>query len=219
MSTRRVLLTGATGMVGTEILRGLLADPSVSSVCSLGRRKPALEHAKLTVLVVDFANLPPLPGADEAYLALGTTIKDAGSQDAFRAIDFEANLAVAKAALAAGVRRVGLVSAMGADAGSNVFYSRVKGELEQALAKLPFEGLVVARPSLLVGDRKRLGQAVRTGERIGFWLGSVLRPLIPRNYLPIEATKVAAALLTTVPVASGKRVLLSGAMQEERNRL
>jgi len=213
MGTRRVLLAGATGMVGTEILRGLLADASVASVCSLGRRKPALAHDKLTALVVDFANLPPLPDADEVYLALGTTIKAAGSQSAFRAVDFEANLAVAKAALAAGARRVGLVSAMGADAGSNVFYSRVKGELEDALGKLPFEGLIVARPSLLVGDRGRLGQSVRPGERFGFWLGNVLRPLIPGKYLPIEATKVAAALLATVPVASGKRVLLSGAMQ------
>jgi len=218
MDIRRVLLAGATGMVGTEILRGLISDPSVISVCSLGRRKPPLEHVKLTALVVDFANLPSLPDADEVYLALGTTIKVAGSQGAFRAVDFEANLAVAKAALAAGVRRVGLVSAMGADAGSNVFYSRVKGELEEALGKLPFEGLVIARPSLLVGDRERLGQPIRPAERIGFWLGDVLRPLIPRNYVPIEATKVAAALLATVPVASGKRVLLSGAMQDARNR-
>ncbi len=201
-------------MVGTEILRGLLADFSVASVCSLGRRKPAHEHVKLTALIVDFANLPPLPDADELYLALGTTIKNAGSQRAFRAVDLEANLAVAKAALAAGVRRAGLVSAMGADVGSNVFYNRVKGELEEAVGKLPFEGLVIARPSLLVGDRERLGQAVRRGERIAYWLGNVLRPLIPRNYLPIEATKVASTLLATVPVASGTRVFLSGEMQD-----
>ena len=213
MGTRRVLLAGATGLVGAEILRGLLADSSVTSVCSLGRRKPALEHVKLTALVVDFANLPHLPDAEEVYLALGTTIKAAGSQGAFRAVDFEANLAVAKAALVCGVRRVGLVSAMGADARSSVFYSRVKGELEEALGKLPFEGLVIARPSLLVGDRERLGQTIRLGERIGFWLGNVLRPLIPSNYVPIEAAKVAATLLAAVPTARGKRICLSGEMQ------
>src|SRR5581483_6669242 len=78
--------------------------------------------------------LPPLPPVDEVYLALGTTIKVAGSQAAFRAVDYDANLAVARAALAAGARRCGLVSAMGADAKSKVFYNRVKGELEEALA-------------------------------------------------------------------------------------
>jgi len=218
MGNRSVLLAGATGLVGTEILRGLLADPSVTSVHALGRRKPALEHVKLAAVVVDFTNLPPLPRADEVYLALGTTIKSAGSQSAFRAVDFDANLNVAKAALAAGVRRAGLVSAMGADASSNVFYSRVKGELEEALSKLAFEGLVVVRPSLLVGDRERLGQPIRLGERTGFWIGNFLRPLIPRNYLPIEAQKVAATLLATVPVARGKQVFLSGVMQEPPKR-
>ena len=218
MGNRSVLLAGATGLVGMEILRGLLADPSVTSVRALGRRKPDLEHVKLTALVVDFTKLPRLPGADEVYLALGTTIKTAGSQAAFRAVDFDASLAIAKAALASGVRRAGLVSAMGADARSNVFYSRVKGELEEALSKLSFEGLVVVRPSLLIGDRQRLGQSIRTGERIGFWLGNVLRPLIPRNYLPIEAAKVAATLLATVPAARGKQVILSGAMQEPPKR-
>lgn len=218
MGSRSVVLAGATGLVGTEILRGLLADPSVTSVHALGRRKPALEHAKLMALVVDFANLPPLREADEVYLALGTTINSAGSQGAFRAVDFEANLAVAKAALAAGARHAGLVSAMGANSTSRIFYNRVKGELEEALSKLPFEGLVVARPSLLVGDRERLGQPARPGERLGFWIGNVLRPFVPRNYLPIEAAKVAATLLATVPVARGKQVFLSGAMQEPPRR-
>jgi len=103
MGTRRVLLAGVARTVGTEILRGLLGDPSVTSVCSRGRHKPALERVKLTALVVDFANLPLLPDAHEVYLALGTMIKAAGSQSAFRAVDFKANLAVAKAALAAGI--------------------------------------------------------------------------------------------------------------------
>ena len=105
----------------------LLADPSVRSVNVLARRKPRVADARITCHIVDFAALPPLHTVDEVYLALGTTIKQAGSQAAFRAVDYEANLAVAKAALAAGARRAGLVSAMGADAGSRIFYSRVKG--------------------------------------------------------------------------------------------
>src|SRR5271156_2540161 len=145
---KTVALAGATGLVGRSILEGLLANPSVRSVYVLARRRPRVADARITCHIVDFASLQPLPPVDEVYLALGTTIKVAGSQAAFRAVDFDANLAVARAALASGARRCGLVSAMGADAKSRVFYNRVKGELEEALAQLPFEGLVIARPSL-----------------------------------------------------------------------
>ena len=212
---RVALVAGASGLVGREILRGLLADPSVAAVHALVRRKLDVAHAKLHVHSVDFAALHALPAADEVYLALGTTIKVAGSQAAFRAVDFDANLAVARAALAEGAVRAGLVSAMGADAKSAVFYNRVKGELEDALAHLPFEALVIARPSLLVGDREALGQPVRTLERVGFRLGKVLAPVIPRDLRPIPAASVARALLARVPSARGRVVLLSGEMQAE----
>ena len=216
MSHRTAIIAGATGLVGREILRGLLDAPDVLAVHSLGRRSPPLTHAKLTAHIVDFAALPPLPAAEEVYLALGTTIKVAGSQASFRALDHDANLAVAKAALAAGAKRAGLVSAMGADAKSRIFYNQVKGELEQDLAGLSFEGVVVARPSLLVGDRAQLGQPLRRGEGWGFALSRALGFLIPSNYKPIEAADVAAALLAAVPSASGRRVLLSGAMRRAR---
>lgn len=156
--SRSVIIAGATGLVGGEILKSLLSDATVASVRSLSRRAPAIQHPKLIAQIVDFAKLPSLPPADEVYLALGTTIKVAGSQAAFRSVDHDANLAVATAALAAGARRAGLVSAMEADVNSKLFYGRVKGELENALAQMPFEGLVIARPSLLVGDRERIGQ-------------------------------------------------------------
>ncbi len=212
MTTRTVIIAGATGLVGKEILSGLLADDTVGEIHSLGRRAPGIEHPKLRVHLVDFADLPSLPSADEVYLALGTTIKVAGSQEAFRAVDYAANLAVAQAALAAGAKKAGLVSAMGADSRSKVFYSRVKGELEDALQKLPIDGLVVARPSLLVGNRDALGQPSRRGEEIGFALGKALGFLIPANYKPIEAKTVARALLSAVRSAKGKKVLLSGSM-------
>ena len=212
MTTRTVIIAGATGLVGKEILSGLLADDTVGEIHSLGRRAPGIEHPKLRVHLVDFADLPSLPSADEVYLALGTTIKVAGSQEAFRAVDYAANLAVAQAALAAGAKKAGLVSAMGADSRSKVFYSRVKGELEDALQKLPIDGLVVARPSLLVGNREALGQPSRRGEEIGFALGKALGFLIPANYKPIEAKTVARALLSAVRSAKGKKVLLSGSM-------
>jgi uncharacterized protein YbjT (DUF2867 family) len=213
MTNRTVIIAGATGLVGRNILEGLLADRTVGAVHSLGRRALALAHPKLTAHVVDFAALPALPRADEVYLALGTTIKIAGSQAAFRAVDFDANLAVATAALAAGANKAGLVSSMGADANAAVFYSRVKGQLENALAQLPFEGLTIARPSMLVGNREALGQATRRGEEWASTLGKTLGFLIPANYKPIEAAAVARALLSAVPSAKGKEVLLSGAMQ------
>lgn len=210
---RHVLLAGATGLVGGEILRGLLADDTVASVHVLARRALQIQHPKLQAQVVDFAALPPLPALDEAYLALGTTIKVAGSQAAFRAVDVDANLAVARAALAAGARRLGLVSAMGADPQSRVFYNRVKGELEEAVKGLGFEALVIARPSLLLGDRGALGQPVRMGEHAGSLLAGLLRPLIPARYRPIRASAVARALLAHVPRAGAELVLSSDAMQ------
>ena len=113
---RTVALAGATGLVGKEILQGLVADPSVAAIHVLARRALEAPAAKVVSHVVDFRSLPPLPRVDEVFLALGTTIKVAGSQEAFRAVDFYANLAVARAALAAGARRAGLVSAMGVSA-------------------------------------------------------------------------------------------------------
>jgi uncharacterized protein YbjT (DUF2867 family) len=104
---------------------------------------------------------------------------------------------------------------MGADSSSKVFYSRVKGELENALAQMPFEGLAIARPSMLVGDRVTLGQPTRRGEELAFALGKALGFLIPANYKPIEAAAVARALLSAVPSGKGKHVMLSGSMQSE----
>ncbi|MET0625485.1 MAG: nucleoside-diphosphate sugar epimerase [Pyrinomonadaceae bacterium] len=207
-------LAGATGLVGRAILEGLLADGTVAAVHALGRREPGIVHPKLTPHVADFKALAPLPPLDEVYLALGTTIKAAGSQSAFRAVDFDANLAVARAALAAGARRAGLVSAMGADAKSRIFYNRVKGELEEALVQLPFEGLVIARPSLLVGDREALGQPVRTAERLATAASKLLGALVPANYRPVAAAAVARALLARVPAARGRAMLLSGELQD-----
>jgi uncharacterized protein YbjT (DUF2867 family) len=210
---RVVALAGATGLVGREILRGLIADPSVAAIHVLGRRPVDGGNPKVTGHTVDFLSLPALPPVDEVYLALGTTIKVAGSQEAFRAVDFDANLAVARAALAAGAKRAGLVSAMGASGKSGVFYSRVKGELEDALSALPFEGLVIARPSVLDGNRESLGQPVRRGEGIGLAVSRILGPLLPKNYRAVPAAAVAQALLARVPAARGRTVVLSGEIQ------
>lgn len=210
---RTALLAGATGLVGREILAGLLADDTVGRVHVLARRPMPQAHGKVTTHVVDFGALADLPPIDEVYLALGTTIKVAGSQSAFRAVDFDANLAVARAALAAGATRLGLVSAMGAAPGSRIFYNRVKGELEAALADLGYQRLVIARPSFLAGDRAALGQPERAGENLALRVSETLRFLIPAGLRSIQAEHVAAALLREVPMGHGRQVLLSDAMQ------
>lgn len=210
---RKVLLAGASGLVGGHILRGLLEDITVAEVHALVRRDLAIRHPKLHTHRVDFRALPSMPQVDEAYLSLGTTIRQAGSREAFRAVDFDANFEVAKAALSAGARRIGLVSANGASAKSSIFYSRVKGELEDALISLSPETLVIARPSLLLGDRDSLQQPIRSGEKIGIILSKVLSPFMPANYRPVEARRVANALLAKAPSFSGKLILSSGDIQ------
>jgi uncharacterized protein YbjT (DUF2867 family) len=211
---RTVLLAGASGLVGRQILTGLLADDSVAAVHSLGRRELQLSHPKLTHHRVDISKaLPALPSVGEAFVALGTTIKVAGSQEAFRAVDYDAVIAVAKAAKAAGATRLGVVSAMGASKRSSIFYNRVKGEMEEALAALGFDTLVIARPSFLVGDREALGQPLRGGEKLALNVSRIFSPLVPDNLKSIDASAVAHALLEAVPRRSGRHVLLSGQMR------
>jgi uncharacterized protein YbjT (DUF2867 family) len=207
-------VAGATGLVGRQILLGLLADDSVEAVHTLGRRELPQRHLKLTQHRVDFKALPALPRVGEAFVALGSTIKAAGSQEAFRAVDLDAVVAVAKAAKAAGATRLGVVSAMGANPQSKVFYNRVKGEMEQALSALGFDTLVIARPALLVGDREAVGQPTRRGEELGLKVSRWLGPLIPDNYRPIKAESVARALVAAVRSTQSRRVLMSGEMQK-----
>lgn len=199
---RRVaLVAGATGLVGRALIEALLADSSVGAVhalvrtrnSDLGRRSGVMQH------VVDYRQpIVGMPPADDAFCCLGTTIKVAGSQQAFRAVDFDAALAFARAARACGATRLGVVSALGANASSSVFYSRVKGELEQAVKTLGFECVLLARPSLLLGDRAALGQPTRTGERIGAALSAPLGWLLPRSVRPVDARTVALGLLRAV---------------------
>lgn len=211
---RKVLLAGATGLVGGLILQALLADRTVTEVHALARRPLSVRHSKLHVHIVDFSRLPPLPQTDEVYLALGTTSKVAGSQAAFRAVDLEANLAVARAAFAAGARRVGLVSAVAANAKSSMFYNRVKGELEDALKAMGLTALVIAQPSLLLDYRDGLQQPPRIGEQIAIPIAKLLAPLLPRTYRPVRARAVAQSLVNTVPTAKGVVVLASNVLAE-----
>jgi uncharacterized protein YbjT (DUF2867 family) len=210
---RVALVAGATGLVGREILAAILADEAYAAVHSVGRRALATAHPKLTVHVLDFAALPVLPAVDDVFIALGTTIKVAGSQRAFRAVDFDAVVALAAAARSSGASRLGIVSAMGASEKSLIFYNRVKGEMETAVSRLGFESMVFARPSMLAGNRDSLGQPERSGEKLAL-IFMRFGALIPANYRAIEAVRVARALVHGVKsTEKGIRVFLSGEMQ------
>lgn len=211
---RVVLVAGATGLVGREVLAALSADRRYRAIHVVGRRAPAAADARIRFHAVDFGHLGALPRVDDVFIALGTTIKVAGSQAAFRAVDHDAVLALARRARAAGASRLAVVSAMGADARSRVFYNRVKGETEDALRQLGYETLVIARPSLLVGDRSALAQPPRVGERLGQLAMGLFRPMIPAHYRAIAASDVANAIVRALAAGQpGTQVLLSGAMQ------
>jgi uncharacterized protein YbjT (DUF2867 family) len=212
---RRALLAGATGMVGRAMLP-LVSRGHASVDLLLRRPVPALELGpRVRSHVVDFARLEgAVPPVDDVFIALGTTIGVAGSEAAFRAVDFDAVVAVARAARAAGATRLALVSALGADAGSRVFYNRVKGETEDAVAALGYATVVIARPSLLLGDRESLGQPVRRMEALAMRFSRPLGWVVPRAVRPIAAADVAAALVAAIARGEpGVKILASGDMQ------
>ena len=185
------MLLGATGLVGREILRLLCADPAVDRIVTPVRRSfTAPEDPRLQVEVVDFDALDShadLFEVDQIFCALGTTIKAAGSQQAFRRVDLEYPLAAARLGVERGATHFLVVTAVGASATSRVFYNRVKGELEDALRTLPYRSVTIARPSLLLGDRDEL----RFGEEVGKRLGWIT----PGRYRPVAASAVALALV------------------------
>jgi len=209
-----ILLAGATGLIGRELMTLLLAQIPAPRVHALVRRVPHAAHARVHWLPVDFAQLPALPPADEAWCCLGTTIKQAGSQAAFRTVDFDAVLAFAAAARASGVQGFGVVSSLGASPRATTFYSRVKGEMEAAIGALGFASVVIARPSLLVGDRAALGQPPRAGERLALLLTRPAMALIPKAVRPIEARTVARGMMAALRERrTGVRIVESAELQ------
>ena len=214
---RTALLAGATGLVGRALLPLLLASKHYRAVHVLLRRAaPGIDASpKLKVHHIDFALLPAaFPAVDDVFITLGTTIKVAGTEAAFRQVDFDFVVNTARADRAAGATRLAVVSALGANAKSGVFYNRVKGEMEAAIAQLGYTSIVIAQPSLLLGDRAALGQPVRRAE---VWAARLLGPtswMMPKGVRPIHARAVASAMLDGILTAKpGVRVLKSGAMQ------
>jgi uncharacterized protein YbjT (DUF2867 family) len=187
---RIALLAGASGLVGGHLLRLLLDDPRWDRVVSVGRREVDVRHEKLEQRVMQLYAVGGLPLVDDVFCALGTTIKKAGSQAAFRAVDHDAVVSLAQAARGAGASSFMHVTAMGANRGSRVYYNRVKGETERDVAATGIPTTVAFRPSILDGDRAES----RPGEQLGLMVMRALGPVLGK-YRPTRAEDVAAAMV------------------------
>jgi uncharacterized protein YbjT (DUF2867 family) len=195
-SKRTAVIAGASGLTGSECLPRLLQSQDYDRVIALVRRPLELDNPKLQQITVKFAELPRLPdlAGGAAFCALGTTMRLAGSREAFRAVDFDAAFAVAKAAAAAGARQFLLVSSIGANPESRTFYLRVKGELEEAVKSLPFQSLHIFRPSLLVGQRAEMRPAERVGAVVAKALDFAFVGKM-KKYSAIEVSELAQAMV------------------------
>ena len=190
---KTILLVGTTGLVGRCVLQQVLADTRVVRVVALTRR-PLSVHPKLENPVLDFDALPgqaPWWLVDSVICTLGTTLHRAGSKEAFRRVDFEYPLAVAKLAFDHGAQTFALNSSLNADPAAKALYLRTKGEVEQALQKIGYTSLTIVRPSLLGGARSEF----RLGERLATFFLTVFGPLTPRRYRIVPAERVARALV------------------------
>lgn len=204
----KLLLIGSTGLVGRHVLDQALADPRVREVVSIARR-PLPAHPKLRSPAADFDRLPPEADwwrADAVICALGTTMRAAGSEAAFRKVDHDYPLAVARLARQHGTQAFVLNSAIGADASSRFFYNRVKGEVERDLAGLGFASLTLVQPGLIGGRRTEF----RLGERAAIGALTLLGPLLPRRWRINPASTIAQTMLeAAINAPPGMHVITS----------
>lgn len=190
----KLMLVGASGLVGQQVLRQALANPAVSRLIA-PTRKPLVPASGLDNPIVDFEHLPAGASwwkADAVICTLGTTMTQAGTQSAFRRVDHGYPLAVARLARAAGATAFVLNSALGAAVDSRVFYNRVKGDVEAAITSLGYPSLTLVRPSLLDGGPR---PDSRPGEHVGLWFAGIFRPLLPARYRAVTTDAVARTLL------------------------
>ena len=193
MTIRKALIAGSTGLIGGYCLQALCDNPTYSEVIALVRKPILKTHRKLKVITSNFDTLQnDLSNiqADDIYCCLGTTIKKAGSQEAFQPVDLTLVVTIAELMRKQGAEQFLVISAMGADSNSKVFYNRTKGEMEEALKEIGFPCLRIIRPSLLLGKREEF----RLGEKIGVILTPVLKPFLIgslKKYVPVEAESVA----------------------------
>ncbi|UHG90541.1 oxidoreductase [Spirosoma oryzicola] len=208
---KTAIVLGATGLIGNLLTHRLINSPFYEKVKVLVRKSLGWQHPRLQEIVFDFDHPNGLlTQADDIFCCLGTTMKKAGSKDAFRKVDYQYPLDVARSGLANGAQQLAIVTSMGADTNSTFFYNRVKGEVERDLTALHYPTLLIFRPSLLLGNRSE----TRFGERLAEGAMRLFDPLIPAKYKGVEAAKVANAMLTTTQEGLvGKHVFESDQLQ------
>lgn len=191
---KTAIVAGATGLVGRAVVDCLLDSPRYHKVIALTRRPLKIEHPKFTNMVVDFNDLSnslALVQPDDVFCCLGTTMAKAGTKEKFLEVDFAYPVALAKATVSLGAKQYLLVSAMGANMESSIFYNRVKGQVEEAITAEPFLAVHIFRPSLLIGPREEK----RSGEEAAKMLYKFVGFLTPAKYKPIEGRTVARAMV------------------------
>ena len=193
MKRHTAILAGATGLVGSECLKQLLASPRYGKVIVVTRRAlKAPRHDKLHAIVAEFDRLGEACGdlaGDHVFCALGTTIRKAGSQQRFRAVDLEYPIELAELTRGNGASHFSVVSALGASRSSPFFYSRVKGEMEEGLRAMRWPSLAILRPSVISGERNESRPLERVSEHL-------LR-FAPATWRPVAASDIAAAMIAT----------------------
>ncbi|MBC7889797.1 MAG: NAD(P)H-binding protein [Ferruginibacter sp.] len=188
---KKALVIGGTGLIGKQLIEQLLAD-SRYNVIALARKPLAIQHEKLLQPPFDFDHPDnSLIVADEIFCCLGTTIKKAGSKQGFYKVDYQYVLTVARAGYSNGAKKFALVSSLGANKNSGIFYSKTKGEIEEAVTGIGYESLFIFRPSMLLGQRAEF----RVGEMIGKLLMKSFAFLIPKKYKAIAGGQVAKAMI------------------------
>jgi uncharacterized protein YbjT (DUF2867 family) len=216
MPQKTALLLGGSGLTGGHCLDYLLHDAHYKKMVALVRRPLSVEHPKLIQHQVDFNQLNDcLAGMqiNDVFCCLGTTIKKAGSQKAFYEVDFTYPTEIAKLSLAIGAEQFLLISALGANPRSSIFYNRVKGEVEETIAQDGFKGFYVFRPSLLLGKRQESRPAEKFGEKLFRWFSFVFKGAL-QKYKPIESRAVAFAMVEVAKEQPlGKRIVESSEIQ------
>ncbi|WP_096154909.1 oxidoreductase [Bacillus sp. FJAT-45066] len=197
---RKALVIGATGLIGKSVTQQLLQHKQYESATVLVRRPLSTSSEKLFQIKVDFDRLTDYGAnfeVDDLYICLGTTIKKAGSKEQFEKVDFHYVVNAVKLATSKGVKRIAIVSALGANSRSNVFYNMVKGEMEEAVQQENVESLYIIRPSLLLGERDEFRFGEKAAEKISFLLTPFLKGKLAK-YRPVHGEDVALTMIENI---------------------
>jgi len=215
MANKTALLAGATGLTGKLLLQLLLKSSFYRKVTVLARKSTGIQHDKLTEIITDFDDWNQGVEADDVFICLGTTIKKAKTKQAFKKVDQDYPVKIATLQLAAGSQQLAVISAMGADANSLIFYNRVKGNMEKELLLLSYPHLFIFRPSLITGNREEK----RNGEKTAVFLARFINPLLLgplKKYRSVSAKAIASCMLhyTNSNKSPMTKLILSDTIQQ-----